>query len=276
MRKIVKTLLICMMVLLVAGCGAQKAPEAYEYKEENGQFVTQTEGMQVYIEEGSFETEEERDWAVYRLKEALQSAKSFLGEKNNGKSDIACRVHAGDGFTEITEEGLEVYYFGTVEQPYTNYMIQVLVGTEAPDYLREGLAAYGADQMKESLLNSYGAPLTALDSFRQTEKDEKAEEEGPYIGITELAKALHEAKVEPEAAKLGDLMAAISQAENGQAAGEYRGAYCIYAGSFVEYLAEEKGLDAVLSVYRGKNFEEVMGQPLEKVRQSWLQERLVE
>lgn len=265
MRKMCCWLLAAVLLLLV-GCGSEKAPQSYTYQETEAGSVTETDHLQVTIEAGCLKETDDKDWAVYQLEQAYEKAASFLGVDGSAEEPIRCTICAGDGLTRIQEAALEIYFYETVEQPYTNYMIQTLAGINAPDWLREGLAAYGADQAGESLLNSYAATLTELDSYR-TEEDKESPVEKD---ITTLAKALYVAGNQEEALLLGDMLLTMSQMEDPEMAGQYHGAYCIFAGSFVKYLVEEKGLEAVLKVYQGEDFNTVMGQPLATAQKAWI------
>lgn len=261
-----------MMTMLLVSCQKADFSAAYEYVKTEKAYQTKAEGLQVEIELGCLEKEDDRNLAVYQLEAALKNARDFLGSFCRLDEPIQCRILSGDGFTTLGDRQLDIYYYETVPQPYTNYMIQILAGFETADWLREGLAAYGADQMGESLLDSYAASLTELDFIRTREE----EEGGSKAKVTELAKALYAAEAQSEAAKLGDLLMAVSEFTEAEEAGKYRGAYCIYAGSFVEYLTDKMGLDAVMQIYQGADFSQVMGKSLEAARQGWIKERLTD
>lgn len=268
MRKMCCLLLVLLFVLPAAGCGKESAPQSYEYTKSETVYVTETENLQMTIEVGCLEDQNDRDWAVYNLQKACNSALTFLDELSFTMDEpIQCTIHAGDGLTEIQAGEMDIYFYETVDQPYINYMLQALLGTDAPDWLREGLAAYGADQMGESLLNSYGLVLTELDGLRGEESDVATPAEKD---ITALATILHQADTQEEALLLGDMLQTMSQMETAEEAAQYRGAYCIYAGSFVEYLAEEKGLASVINVYQGEEFSSVMGKPFSDFQKAWI------
>ena len=267
MRRMCCLLLAVLMLITVTGCGREEAPQSFEYTKTETAYHADSENLQVTIEVGCLEDENDRDWAVYDLQQAYLSASDFLGEAVSTGGPIRCMIYAGDGLSQVQPEGLDIYYYETVQQPYVNYMIQALMGLDAPDWLREGLAAYGADQADESLLDSYASGIEALDAFRV---EEEAEAEAVTADITSLAVSLYTAGVQEDAIQLGDLLQATSQLESAEEAAQYRGAYCIYAGSFVAYLAEEKGLDAVLKVYQGEEFDAVMGQSLKAAKQAWI------
>ncbi len=266
MRRMCCFLLVLCLGFAAIGCGGEVAPQSYEYTESETVAIAETENLQVTIENGILEEKNDRDWAVYNLQQAYANAVSFLGEDFAAAEPIRCCIYAGDGLTQIGEYALDIYFYETVEQPYTNYMIQILAGLDASDWLREGLAAYGADLAKESLLSSYGSILTALDGLRTVEDEEKAE----YADISALARLLYEAGSHEDALELGDMLEAMSQMKTAEEAAKYRGAYCIYAGSFVKYLVETKGLDEVLKVYQGEDFTVVMGKALSSMQKAWI------
>lgn len=266
---------VCLSLVLafgMVGCKGEEAPKSYEYTQSETVIVTETEQLQITIEKGVWDedNENDRNWAVYRLEQAYNHAVDFLGEEYANEKKIRCCICAGDGLTRISEGMLDIYFYETVEQPYTNYMIQILAGTNAPDWLREGLAAYGADLKEESLIDSYGISLTELDALRAVENKEKAE----YANISKLAQILYAAAVYEEAVDLGDMLKAISSMETAEEAARYHAAYCIYAGSFVQYLVENKGLDQVLRVYKGEEFDNVMGQTMHALKNEWIAETL--
>lgn len=249
-------------ILLLAGC--QKTAENYQYTMENGLYYTQIDALIIGLEKDAV-SEKERDAAVQCMGEAFQKAQAFLGEAFSQQAEQYCYLHAGAGVSQVLEDSLHIYYYEAAAQPYVNYMIQLLAGSDVPDWFYEGLAAYGADQMGETLLDSYAAGMKALDEYRSEEKT---------AGVTELARALYQKNVQPQAAELGDMMQAIALFSNAEEAGEYRAAYCIYAGSFVEYLVEQYGKETVLQEYqKAEQFTEAF---LEKNRQKWIKERLTE
>lgn len=261
MKRIWAAALVC--VLLLAGCQTQKAPKSYEYTEKNGVSYTQAGGLRFCIED---ESVNDKDEAVYCLEQALQKAQAFLGSGYTVQEEMACYLHAGEGASQQANGQLDIYYYDQAEQPYINYMIQLLAGTEVQDWLREGLAACGAAQMGESLLDSYAKEVKELQAFHQTEAEQKP------AGLTVLAQTLYAAGSYQEALKLGDMMQAISQMKSAQEAGNYRAAYCIYAGSFVEYLIDKYGQEAVLEEYR--QLEKLTDSALEEEKQNWIKERL--
>lgn len=265
MRRMCCVLLVLCLALAAVGCGGEDAPQSYEYTESETVAVTETDTLQVTIENGILEEKNDKDWAVYKLQQAYANAVSFLGEDYAVKP-IRCCIYAGDGLTQMGEGALDIYFYETVEQPYTNYMIQILAGLDAADWLREGLAAYGADLAEESLLSSYGSVLTELDVLRNVDDVEKAE----YADVSALAQLLYEAGSQEKALELGDMLGNMSQMKTAEEAAQYRGAYCIYAGSFVKYLAETKGLEEVLKVYQGEDFTAVMGKSLTAMHKAWI------
>lgn len=266
MRRMCCVLLVLCLALAAVGCGGEDAPQSYEYTESETVAVTETDNLQVTIENGILEEKNDKDWAVYKLQQAYANAVSFLGEDYAAAERIRCCIYAGDGLTQMREDALDIYFYETVEQPYTNYMIQILAGIDAADWLREGLAAYGADLTEESLLSSYGSVLTELDVLRNVDDDEKAE----YADVSALAQLLYEAGSQEKALELGDMLESMSQMKTAEEAAQYRGAYCIYAGSFVKYLAETKGLEEVLKVYQEEDFTAVMGKSLTAMHKAWI------
>lgn len=250
-------------MLFLAGCQTQKAPKSYAYTEENGVMCTEAGGLHFCLEDNSVKNEDE---AVYQLEQALQKAQAFLGAGAAVQEDMVCYLHAGEGVSQQTNGQLNIYYYGKMNQPYINYMIQLLAGTETQDWLREGLAAYGAEQMGESLLDSYAEQMEQLSVFRKTDEEEV------QTGITVLAQTLYRTGEYGEALKLGDMMQSISQMESAQKAGSYRAAYCIYAGSFVEYLIDQYGQEALLQEYQQPD--KLTGSALEAEKQMWIEERL--
>ena len=270
MRRMCCVLLGFMLLTSLVGCKGEKAPESYEYTQAESLFLTETDQLQITIEKGILEEENDRNWAVYRLAQAYDRAVDFLGEEYAGKEKIRCCIYAGDGLTQISEGALEIYFYETVDQPYTNYMIQALAGIDASDWLREGLAAYGADLAQESLLDSYGSVLTELDELRVTEDEEKAE----YADVSALARVLYSGGSLEEALALDDMLMTMSTMGTAEEAARYRASYCIYAGSFVQYLAENEGIDKVLRVYDGEDFKSVMGKTITAVKEDWIAETL--
>ncbi len=268
MRRMCCILLMLCLAFTFVGCSGEKAPQSYEYTESETVAITETENLQVTIEKGILEEQNDRDWAVYNLQQAYANAADFLGEEYAAENPIRCCIYAGDGLTQIGEGALDIYFYETLEQPYTNYMIQTLAGLNVPDWLREGLAAYGADLAEESLLSSYGSTLPELDSLRNEKDEEKAE----YADISALARLLYEAGSHEEALELGDMLETMSEMETAEEAAQYRGAYCIYAGSFLKYLAESKGLDEVMKVYQGEDFTAAMGKSLTAMHKAWIAE----
>lgn len=256
-------ILMLAFILLLAGC-QKTTTKSYQYTMENGLYYTQTDALTIELEERAV-SDQERDAAVQCMDEAFLKAQAFLGEAFSQEEEQYCYLHAGDGVSQVLEDGLHIYYYGDAAQPYVNYMIQLLAGGEVPDWFYEGLAAYGANQAGETLLTSYALEIAELDEWRSQEKP---------AGVTELAKTLYQANVHVQAAELGDMIEAIALFSEAQEAREYRAAYCIYAGSFVEYLVEQYGKEAVLQEYQKKDqFTDTF---LEQNRQKWIKERLTE
>ena len=270
MRRMCCVLLTLLLMIGLNGCKGEDAPKSYEYTQSETLILLETDKLQITIEKGILEEENDRNWAVYRLEQAYDNALEFLGEDYVREEKLRCCIYAGDGLTQISEEALDVYFYETVEQPYTNYMIQVLAGTKASDWLREGLAAYGADQSEESLLDSFGGILTELDVLRTSEDEEKEE----YADISALARVLYEDGSFEDALTLGDMLKTMSSMETAEEAARYRASYCIYAGSFVQYLVQNEGLEQVLRVYNGEEFQSVMGQSITALQKKWIDETL--
>lgn len=271
MKKDKKRRMCCVLLCLLlttglVGCKGEEAPESYEYTESENVAVAETQNLHITIENDVLDNENDRNWAVYRMEQAYNNAMDFLGENYTSNDKLECSICAGEGLTQISKGSLSIYFYDTVEQPYTNYMIQALAGTNAPDYLREGLAAYGADLAGESLLESYGVVLTELDAIRTADDDSKSE----YADISALARILYEDGSFEEALALSDMLKNMSQMETAEDAASYRAAYCIYSGSFVGYLVEQKGLDKVLRIYNGEEFYAVMGQSLQNAQKAWI------
>ena len=260
-------LLSLLLVIGLVGCGDEKAPESYTYTQSETWVLTETDDLQISIEKEILEDENDRNWAVYHLEQAYREALTFLGDGYAQEEKLRCCIYAGDGLTQISEETLEIFYYDTVEQPYTNYMIQALAGIQVPDWMREGLAAYGADLSRESLLESYGKNLSELDCLRAEKDEEKVE----YAGVSALARILYETGSFEEVLELGDLMKIMSQKETAEEADRCRAAYCIFAGSFVQYLTETEGLEAVLRIYNGEEFKSVMGKKFTTMHKEWIE-----
>lgn len=265
-RRMCGVLIFFLLTLSLVGCKEEKAPKSYEYVQSETVVTVETDELQITIEKGILEEKIARDWAVYRLEQAYNNAKDFLGEGYSLEEKLRCCIYAGDGLTQISENALDIYFYETVEQPYTNYMIQVMAGINVQDWLREGLAAYGADMTGESLLDSYGSVLPELDAMRTAEDGEKAE----YADVSALARVLYESGSFEDALVLGDMLKTMSSMETPDEAARYRVSYCIYAGSFVQYLAKNEGLDQVLRVYNGEEFESVMGQSVIALQKEWI------
>lgn len=246
--------------LLCLGCGKEKAPETYSYSvASEGGFYTEVDGMQIFFNEGCMPEAEDRDIAVYRVKTALEDAKKFLGT-SFASIPISCCFHSEEGATQVEAGALNIYYFDTVEQPYVNYMIQALLGEKAPDWLREGIATYGAEEMGESQHYSYAFDIPSLQGILE-------QEEAP--SLHELAMTLHNLGIDEEAEKLGDMIQGIADHTSAEGARQYRAAYSIYAGSFVQYLAEKNGFDALIRLYNGDNFQAVMTKAFHTYYQEW-------
>ena len=77
-----------------------------------------------------------------------------------------------------------------------------------------------------------------------------------------------------EAKELGDMLAGISEQADGEEAQNYHAAYCIYAGSFIEYWAEQQGIDTILDWYEEGADESAMEESLPLLMASWRQEGL--
>lgn len=269
MRKGLHILAAAVLTLLLVGCSKADFSAQYDMTETDTGWEVQLENLQVDMESGCLESSEDRNLAVYQLQTAEKNALEFLGDAEAANKTIRCRFLAGDGLTQCTDGQIDIYYYATLPQPLTNLMIQVMAGTEAPDWLREGLGACGADRMGESLLDSYAACLEELE-------DRRTDRQASEASISVLAADLYRKDVEKEALQLGDMMEGISRQKDAQAAERFRGAYCIYAGSFVDYLIDEHGMESVMRVYRGADFDDEMHTTWEKARESWIEERLTE
>lgn len=274
MKRIGLTILILMTAIFLFGCNNTEEAKNYTYTQENGVYCVQEEGLVIEMDEQAFADQGERDRATSQLLQALEKAKTFLTGRQAAQTQVQCRLLSGDGVSQVRDGEVDIYYYNTIPQPYVNYMVQALLGTDVPDFLREGVAAYGAQQMGESLADSYAQALQPL--WAQQEGEESS---GSHVTLTDMAKALaadekFASGSLAEAKELGDMLAGISEQADGEEAQNYHAAYCIYAGSFIEYWAEQQGIDTILDWYEEGADESAMEESLPLLMASWRQEGL--
>lgn len=270
MKKILLTALLVMATVAMAACG-EKAPKSYSFGRTDGFDTLSFSSVDLFIESDYME-DSEKDWAAYRVEEAERAVAEFLGanyiatdayEQSGTSERIRCYVKAGTGTSMAVGQDVTLYYAKEGAAPYTNLICQAKAGmTIAPDWLREGLGAYVADLNKESLLNTYARNLHELKGLAGDSKES-------FKTIDVLAKTLLKAGAYPDALEMGDLSLGIAQAAGAEAAFNYRGAYCVYAGAFVKYLDETYGRDKLLQVYNGGDAQAVLGKTIETIRGDW-------
>ena len=274
MKKILAAALTLMMIL--SGCQFIEKEEedlpSYTYTEEAEYDTIRWDPVTLKVEK-SYLTTKERNYAAQQVESAVQAAKSFLSEVE--LNDVELVLRNGSGATMVYEGYAEIFYAQNRDIPYTSIITQIMAGVEGvPEWLREGVGAYAADINKESMLKTWGHMIESLNRYveMQTEMQEDSSDliEEHYYTIDELAQVLYKNNDYMQAQELGDMADQIASIGYAQEAYNYRGAYCIYAGSFVKYLEKNYSRGQILQVYQGADFEEVMGISFEEARQNWL------
>ena len=272
MRKFIAIFMIGCLMIGLTGCFIQDPGEKYPtyvFMEEGSYDLIRWEGLTFKIEKGYLE-KEERNLAAMQVESALSAAKTYLsGWKMN---PVEVVLNAGDGATMVYENLVDVYYAQNRDIPYTSLILQAMAGVEGvTDWIREGTGAYVADINKESMLDTQGHMIECLTTYAETERKAESSntEEELYFDIDTLAHVLYTNQAYLEALEFGDLAASIASIGYAQEAYNFRGAYCIYAGSFVHYLESRFGRETVLRIYHGEDFTDLTGTSLEGTKMLW-------
>lgn len=275
MKKILAISLI--LVVILSGCQLIEKEEetlpSYTYTEEAEYDTIRWDPVTLKIEKGYLSTED-RNYAAQQVESAVQAARSFLSETELKEVELV--LHNGSGATMVYEGHADIYYAQNRDIPYTSMITQIMAGVEGvPEWLREGIGAYSADINKESMLKTWGHMIESLNRYVEMQAEMQEEEspdqtEEPYYTIDVLAQVLYKSSDYTQAQELGDMADQIASIGYAQEAYNYRGAYCIYAGSFVKYLEKNYSRGQLLQIYQGADFEEVMGISFEEARQNWL------
>ncbi len=279
MKRSVLGVCLALLVLLMSGCQfiptQEEEATSYTYTSEADYDTLRWDPVTLKVEK-SYLSAEDRDYTAAQVESAVQAAKSYL----NGTElkPVELILHNGSGATMVYEGRADVYYAQNRDIPYTSLITQVMAGVEGvPEWLREGVGAYVADINHESLLKTQGHMIESLNRYVEQQKEAAAEQassgepaEEPYYPIEELAGVLYRNSDYTEALELGDMANTIASIGYAQEAYNYRGAYCIYAGSFVKYLEKTYGHDPVIQVYQGEAFDEVFGLSFEEAREAWI------
>ena len=269
--------LVMATVLLLSGCSLLNTEESekipsYTFSQEGNYDVIRFGQVTLRVDLGYLE-EKERNYAANKVESATQAAKAYL--KDREAKDVILVLHAGDGPTMVYEGQADIYYAQNRTIPYTSLITQVMMGVDGvPDWAREGVGAYVAETHKESLLHTQAHLIDSLNRYVESEEAERAEDsdaakETVYYDIDTLARVLKQFGAYDAAAQLGDMTEQIASIGYAEEAYNFRGAYCIFAGSFVKYLEENYGHDAVIAVYDGADFSEVFGVSFEDARAAW-------
>ncbi|MBR2263890.1 MAG: hypothetical protein IJ917_06055 [Firmicutes bacterium] len=271
--------LILVCVLLFSGCSlldreeTEKIP-TYTFGQEGNYDVIRFDNVTVKIDLGYLQ-DKERNYAAYQVESAVPAVKAYL--KDRAPKDVTLALRAGDGPTMVYEGQADIYFAQNRTTPYTSLITQVMMGVDGvPDWLREGVGAYVADTHKESLLNTQAHLIECLKTYVEQEEAERAEDseapqEAAYYDIDTLARVLKKNGAYDTASQLGDMTEQIAAIGYPEEAYNFRGAYCVYAGSFVKYLEANYGHDAVMAAYDGTEFSEAFGVSFEKARKSWFE-----
>ncbi len=258
---------ILLLLLLFGGCEEREAEtiKQYAYTTKDGFDEIVFQDVTVRIASG-YLTEEERNRIAGRLESAVQEADRFLKEKpgwDSAANPVICELRSGPGATAVSGNTVTVYYAENGGVPYISLLTQAKAGLAGvPDWLREGVGAYAADLGQESMMDTMARRIPAFDAL-------KKEKEPKYHSIDELASTLVSGDQYPEALTLGDLSEAVLSAPDEAEAYNLRGAYCVYAGSFVHYLDTAYGREALWRLYQGENMETVTGQTKEEALAAW-------
>ena len=264
-------------ILLFSGCSllntedSEKIP-SYTYAQEGNYDVIRFGQVTLRVDLG-YLTEKERNYAANKVEGAVQAAKAYL--KDREAKDVNLVLHAGDGPTMVYEGQADIYYVQNRTIPYTSLITQVMMGVDGvPDWLREGVGAFVAETHKESLLKTQAHLIDSLNRYVESEEAERAEDskaakEDVYYDIDTLARVLKQFGAYDSAAQLGDMTEQIASIGYAEEAYNFRGAYCIFAGSFVKYLETNYGHDAVIAAYDGTDFSEAFGVSFDDARAAW-------
>ncbi|MCR5005197.1 MAG: hypothetical protein K6A77_04780 [Clostridiales bacterium] len=276
-RRFLCIVMIC--VLLFSGCSllnreeTEKIPE-YTFGQEGNYDVAHFDNVTLEIDLGYLQ-DKERNYAAYQVDGATKAVKAYL--KDRTQKDVVLILRAGDGPTMVYEGQAEIYYAQNRTTPYTSLITQVMMGVDGvPDWLREGVGAYVAETNKESLLKTQAHLIDCLNTYVAQEEAERAEDseapqEAVYYDIDTLASVLKKNGAYDTASQLGDMTEQIAAIGYPEEAYNFRGAYCIYAGSFVKYLEANYGHDAVMAAYDGTEFSEAFGVSFEAARKAWFE-----
>lgn len=257
-----KTMKILVLVIMIALCGCQskgdeEAVTEYTYQTE-GQYSTVTLGDVILKIENGYLERDAMNRIAMQVEGAVKAADAFLGDTQEDRSaedPVVCEIRSGSGTTCVTGRTIQVYYATNHTTSYTSLITQAKAGMAGiPDWLREGGGAYAADLNHESLRDT-GAHM--IEAFMQL-PDTTEEGERLYYDLDTLAGILFVEHAYPEAQELGDLSEAVISIGYAQEAYNFRGAYCVYAGSFVRYLDQTYGREALLRLYAGESIEDVM------------------
>ena len=274
-KKWILLMISCMLCL--TGCrylmpGTQDSTPAYTYTSETGYDTIRWDPVTLKVEK-SYLSKSDRNYTAQQVESAVEAAKQFLSGRE--LHDVELMLHDGSGATMVYEGRAEIYYAQNRDIPYTSLITQVMAGVDGvPDWLREGVGAWSADINKESLMDTQAHMIECLQTYAErieAEQDPEGEPVELYFDIDTLAKVLIADHAYESAMELGDMTEGIATIGYAQEAYNFRGAYCVYAGSFVRYLDKTYGRDSLMAVYDGADFNETMGISLEEAKAAWLE-----
>lgn len=269
MKKYIVLWIIMMVIVNLSGCDWHKEKNTlkkYTFTEEGDFEVTSFGNVTLKIENGSLEDDVMSEVAM-KVEEASRAADAFLGEYAVTES-IICYVHGGNGATSLYGNEIHVFYPENRNVPYTLLMTQSKAGIAGvPDWIRIGVGAYAAAESGECLLDTWARTVDVYQELPRVDADGNEIE---YDLDTMAALLLHQ-EAYMEALQLGDMTEVIAGYEDAQEAYDYRGAYCVSAGSFVKYLDEQYGRDAVMKIYSGSTVKKATGYTRDEVMQAWMQ-----
>ncbi len=266
---------IC-MIIASTGCsllGKEEAGDAasYTFTAEADYDTISWDGVTLRVEKEYLKKADRND-AAQKVESAAQAAGQFLAEHD--QHPVSLILHNGSGATMVYEDHADIYFAQNKDIPYTSFVTQIMAGVGGvPDWLREGVGAYSADINKESMLDTQGHMIECLQSLKEQQKQESESEDAviaTYFDIDTLARTLYRNAAYTNALDLGDMAEEIASIGYAQEAYNYRGAYCIYAGSFIKYLEKNYGREAVLALYDGESFKSVIGGAFDDIRAAWI------
>ena len=275
-KKTIALLLVMLMLTqLLTGCfldhTEEKLPQ-YAFLTEGDYEVIKWEDVTLKIEQ-EYLTKDDKNFTAMMVDSGRTAARNYL--EGWPKQPVELELKAGDGATMVYEGLAQVYFAQNRDIPYTSLITQVMAGVDGvADWIREGVGAYVADINKESMLDTQGHMIDCLVSYRsslQKSGSGESQTEAPYLDIDTLAHVMYQNQAYTDALEFGDLAEAISSIGYAQEAYNYRGAYCIYAGSFVHYLEGQFGREAVLRIYKGEDFTEITGMSFDGCKAMWLE-----